>query len=41
MTGKVEIEKRDKEGGGDKSPDLYDATAMAFCRDSEGGLRAF
>ncbi len=37
VTGRIEI---DKTGGEDKSPDLYDATALAFARDSEGGLRA-
>lgn len=36
-TGKLEIDKRD---GNEKSPDLYDATAMAFARDSSNGLRA-
>ena len=36
-SGKLEMDKRD---GNETSPDLYDATAMAFCRDSERGLRA-
>ena len=38
-TGKVEIDKRAKEGGGEaKSPDEYDATINAFARDSVAGL---
>ena len=38
-TGKTEIDKRGKEGE-EKSPDLYDATALAFARDSDNGIRA-
>lgn len=36
-TGKLEVDKRD---GAEKSPDLFDATIMAFARDSDNGLRA-
>ena len=39
ITGKIQIDKR-KEAGGEESPDLYDATALAFARDSDRGLRS-
>ena len=38
-TGKIEIDKRGEEN--EKSPDTFDATAMAFSRDSMEGLKAF
>lgn len=38
-TGKITIDKRGDLAG--ESPDEYDATVMAFARDSEEGLRAF
>ena len=38
-TGKIEIDKRGEEN--EKSPDSYDATALAFSWDSDSGLRAF
>ena len=37
MTGRTELEKRDDD---EASPDLYDAVALAFARDSEYGLTA-
>ena len=39
LTGKVTIDKRGDLAG--DSPDEYDATALAFARDSEQGLRAY
>ena len=38
VTGKLQIDKRGDEN--EKSPDSYDATALAFARDSDAGLRA-
>ena len=38
-TGKLEIDKRGDDEA-KKSPDSYDATALAFARDSDAGLRA-
>ena len=40
LNGKIELDKR----GGDeaaKSPDYFDATCLAFARDSESGLRSY
>ena len=39
VTGKTEMDKRGEEGLAE-SPDMYDATALAFARDSDSGLRA-
>ena len=43
-SGKIEIDKRQKagnvQGTGDESPDLFDATTLAFARDSDSGLRS-
>ena len=38
LNAKIEVDKRGEEN--EKSPDTFDATAMAFARDSEQGLRA-
>ena len=37
VTGKTKLLKRDED---EVSPDLYDATVLAFARDSQYGLRA-